>query len=68
MLMGLLRFVQYYGQAMNNPEFRDLTIRTCLVTVSDESTEAYKIWHELMISPKELKIVVDSSNAMAVAV
>ena len=65
---GTAQIVQYYGQAMNNPEFRDLTIRTCLVTASDESTEAYKIWQELMISPKELKIVVDSSNAMAVAV
>lgn len=64
---GTAQIVQYYAQARNHPIFQDLVVKTCLVTADDESTEAYNVWQELMISKKEMKIVVDSSNAKGVA-
>ena len=64
---GTAQIVQYYAQARNHPIFQDLLVKTCLVTAHDESTEAYNVWQELLISKKEMKIVVDSSNAKGVA-
>jgi len=63
---GTAQIVQYYAQARNHPKLREMKLRTCLVTASDQCTEAYRMWEQLMTSPNELKILVDSSNAKRV--
>jgi hypothetical protein len=64
---GTAQTIQYYAQAKNHPEFRNCTVRNCLVTANDEATQGYKAWEELMISAKEFNICIDSLNARWVA-
>jgi hypothetical protein len=63
---GTAQIVQYYAQARNHPRFQEMKLRTALVTASDQCTEAYGLWEQLMTSSTELKILVDSSSAKGV--
>jgi hypothetical protein len=63
---GAAQIVQYYAQARNHTRFREMRLRTCLVSASDQCTEAYRLWEQLMTSSNDLKILVDSSNAKGV--
>jgi hypothetical protein len=63
---GAAQIVQYYAQARNHPRFQEMKFRTCLVTASDQCTEGYRLWEQLMTSSNELKILVDRSNAKGV--